>query len=193
MVRGLNFRKRSAVWLVSFRIVIVSLLLGVLPILAQQGNELVAPKPRPEDVASPESIINAIYDTVSGPAGQKRDWDRFRSLFASGARAITTLTQPDGTLATRVVDVEGYIGFAGKVFETRSFFEREAARKTETYGPITHVFSTYELRQAKDDAKPSGRGIDSFQLFNDGHRWWVMTMYWTGEDPKNPIPEKYLH
>jgi hypothetical protein len=193
MISGVFVCPSKPVVSAMLRITIVAMVFGIFPTLAQQGSGSAAPKPRPEDVATPESIINAIYDTVSGPAGQKRDWDRFRSLFASGGRAITTLTQPDGTLATRVLDVEGYIGFAGKVFETRSFFEREAARKTESYGPITHVFSTYELRQAKDDPKPSGRGIDSFQLFNDGHRWWVLTMYWTGEDPKNPIPEKYLH
>ncbi len=190
MIRGLSVPSRKPVAFLLLRILIAIVALLISTAFAQQSS---APKPRPEDVASPESIIKAIYEVVSGPAGQKRDWDRFRTLFAPGGRAISTGTQPDGTQIARVWDVEGYIGIATKSFETRSFFEREAARKTESYGPITHVFSTYEIRQAKDDAKPIARGIDSFQLFYDGNRWWVLTMYWTGEDPKNPIPEKYLH
>jgi len=27
---------------------------------------------------------------------------------------------------------------------------------------------------------------------NDGKRWWVVTIFWQGEDEKNPLPEKYL-
>ena len=44
-------------------------------------------KPRPEDVATPDAIIKAMYDTISGPAG-KRNWYRERSLFLDGARLI---------------------------------------------------------------------------------------------------------
>jgi len=43
------------------------------------------PAAKPADVASPDAILAATYDVISGPAGQKRDWDRFRSLFLSGA------------------------------------------------------------------------------------------------------------
>jgi hypothetical protein len=39
----------------------------------------------PADVASIDAIITAAYDVISGPAGQKRDWDRERSLFIPGA------------------------------------------------------------------------------------------------------------
>ena len=44
-------------------------------------------KPRPEDVSSPDAIIKAMYDTISGPAGP-RNWYRERSLFLDGARLI---------------------------------------------------------------------------------------------------------
>jgi hypothetical protein len=54
------------------------------------------------------------------------------------------------------------------------------------------VFSTYESRHAADDAKPFQRGINSFQLVNDGKRWWIMTIMWQGETPDTPIPDAYL-
>jgi hypothetical protein len=55
-----------------------------------------------------------------------------------------------------------------------------------------HVFSTYEARQKADDPKPFMRGINSIQLFNDGKRWWVVSILWQSESPDNPLPEKYL-
>jgi hypothetical protein len=38
----------------------------------------------------------------------------------------------------------------------------------------------------------SSGGINSFQLMNDSHRWWVVTMLWQGEASDNPIPQEYL-
>jgi hypothetical protein len=26
----------------------------------------------------------------------------------------------------------------------------------------------------------------------DGNRWWIVTIFWQGEDEKHPLPEKYL-
>jgi hypothetical protein len=60
------------------------------------------------------------------------------------------------------------------------------------FGNIAHVFSTYESKHAKDDEKPFARGINSFQLMNDGKRWWIVTIFWQGEDDKNPLPAEYL-
>ena len=66
------------------------------------------------------------------------------------------------------------------------------ARTVETFGSISQVFSTYESRRRADDEKPFARGINSIQLLNDGSRWWVVTVYWQGERPNNPIPPAYL-
>ena len=49
-----------------------------------------------------------------------------------------------------------------------------------------------ESRHAKDDARPFQRGINSIQLMNDGKRWWIVTVFWQGEDEKNPLPARYL-
>ena len=53
------------------------------------------------------------------------------------------------------------------------------------------MFSTCESRYAAADAKPFQRGINSFQPMFDGHRWWVVTIYWQGERPDQPIPAQY--
>lgn len=143
------------------------------------------------DVATMDSTIAALYDVISGPAG-KRDWDRFRSLFIPGARLIPTGSRPTGEVGSRVLTVDDYVQRAGPLFEKEGFFEREASRQVERFGNIAHIFSTYESRHAKDDAKPFQRGINSIQLMNDGKRWWIVTIFWQGEDDKNPIPSMYL-
>src|SRR5215210_2402416 len=160
--------------------------------------------PRPDDVKSIEAIIAAVYDVISGPAGQKRDWERMRSLFAPGARLMpTSPVRPPGAApgdpltgsegyATTVLDVDGYIARSSKFLEERGFFERETARRVETYGHIAHVWSTYEARQKADDPKPFMRGINSIQLMNDGKRWWVVSIFWEAETPHTPLPAKYL-
>jgi hypothetical protein len=149
------------------------------------------PAARPADVATMDSTIAALYDSISGPGGS-RDWDRFRSLFVPGARLIPTSPRPTGEVGARVLTVEDYIQRAGAFFEKEGFFEREVSRQTERFGNIAHIFSTYESRHAKEDAKPFARGINSIQLMNDGKRWWVVTIFWQGEDEKNPIPAMYL-
>ena len=162
------------------------------PPMQKQTTPTTTPPANPADVGSMDAIIAAVYDVISGPAGKKRDWDRMRSLFVPGARLIPTGSRQAGGYGSRVLTVDEYIERANGAFEKQGFYEREAARKMEMFGQIAHVFSTYESRHAPDDAKPFQRGINSIQLMNDGQRWWIVTIFWQGEDEKNPLPEKYL-
>lgn len=151
------------------------------------------PAARPEDVESIDAIMRAIYDVISGPAGQKRDWDRFRSLMAPGARLIPTGRRADGTGGMRVWTAEEYIQTAGPQLETSGFFEREIGRKLERYGNVVHLMSAYDSKRTLSDSAPFARGVNSFQLFFDGKRWWVVTIFWEQETPANPIPASLLN
>jgi hypothetical protein len=150
------------------------------------------PAADPKDVATMDSIVAALYDVISGPAGQKRNWDRFRSLFYPGARLIPTGRRPSGETVARVGSPEDYITRSSPLLEQNGFFEREISRRTEKFGNIAHLFSTYESRHKAEDEKPFARGINSIQLWNDGKRWWVLTVFWQGEDEKTPLPAEYL-
>jgi hypothetical protein len=141
-------------------------------------------------VASRDAIVAALYDSISGPAGD-RDWDRFRFLFIPEAQLIAGRKSKDGGLKCKVLTVQGYADGAAKYFKEHGFYEREVSRKVESFGSITHIFSTYESRETAD-GRPFERGINSIQLFNDGRRWWIVDVYWTGETPENMIPERYL-
>lgn len=144
------------------------------------------------DVASVDAIIKAAYDVISGPAGEERDWDRFRSMFMEGARLIPTGREHSGETRHGLLTVEDYISRAGPQLENNGFFEVEVARRMERYGSVVHVFSTYESRRNADDAEPFMRGINSFQLLYEKGRWWVVTIFWQPEYPDLPIPKQYL-
>jgi hypothetical protein len=146
----------------------------------------------PKDVGSMDGILSALYDVISGPAGQKRNWDRMRTLFIPEARLIPTGKRADGTLGRRVLSVEDYINTSGPFLEKNGFFETELSRKTEQFGGIVHVFSTYASKKTATDEKPFMRGINSIQLWNDGARWWIVTVLWQNETPETPIPNAYL-
>jgi hypothetical protein len=151
-----------------------------------------APPANPPDVESVDAILRALYDVISGPAGQRRNWDRMRSLFVPGARLIPTVRRQDGTRSHQVWTVDQYISTVGPRLEEMGFFERELARRTERYGNIVHAFSTYDSKRAASDPQPFARGINSIQLWNDGRRWWVVTVFWESERPDNPIPARYM-
>ena len=97
-----------------------------------------------------------------------------------------------GEVASRVRTPEEYITRSAPLLEQNGFFEREISRRTEKFGNIAHLFSTYESRHKAEDEKPFARGINSIQLMNDGKRWWVVTILWQGEDEKTPLPAEYL-
>jgi hypothetical protein len=141
----------------------------------------------PADVASIDAIMAAVYDVISGPAGQRRNWDRMRSLFTADARLM-----PLGPRGLRIGGVEDYIAASGPQLEERGFIEREIGRVTEEYGGIAHVFSAYEAR-ASADGPVIMRGINSFQLVRHDNRWWVVSIMWQPETPQNPIPARYLN
>jgi len=145
----------------------------------------------PKDVQSLDAMVRAIYDVISGPPGA-RDWNRFNSLFAKDARLIAVRVPKEGGKPDlAVMTPADYAARGGKYFLEHGFFEHELSRKTDSYGAMTHIYSTYESRETKD-GKPIDRGINSMEFFFDGQRWWCVEIYWDAERPGNPIPEKYL-
>jgi len=150
------------------------------------------PDADPADVTSIDAIITAVYDVISGEAGEARNWNRWHSLFAEGATLSAVAQAPDGTTRRVIMTPETWIERSGTVITRDGFIEAEIGRTTEEYGLIAHAFSTYESYRSRNDTQPFQRGINSFQLMNDGSRWWVVSIFWQGEGPGFPIPERYI-
>ena len=143
------------------------------------------------DVSSIDSIVDALYDVISGYRGEARDWERERNLFHPEARLIV-VNKEDGHLETKVMTSDGFIQYARPFLDGVGFYEYEIFRKVEEFGHIVHIWSTYGSKRSKDDFEPYTRGINSIQLLNDQKRWWVISIYWNRETDEFHIPEKYL-
>jgi hypothetical protein len=155
------------------------------------------PVARPEDVVSPEAIVQAVYASISGPAEveQERDWDRLRSLFLPNARFVLVRWQsPDGeeSKVLRSWNVERFIETAKGFYQETAFYEREVAREVDRFGNMAQVFSTYESRVVSEDSDPVSRGINSIQVVFAEDRWWIAHLVWDVERTENPIPQEYL-
>ena len=153
----------------------------------EHGN---GPAPYPEDVASIDAIINAMYESISGPRGE-RDWDRIRSLHLPGTYMIPTGVRVNGESGLRLLDIEGWIEGARPLFAEKDFYEVEVARRTDRFGNIAQAFSTYECRWEKD-GPAFMTGINGIQLLHKDGRWWLISVFWDNASEDNPIPVEYL-
>lgn len=137
--------------------------------------------------ATLDALMSELYAVLSGPVGP-RDWDRFNALFFPDAVLIPSGQRPDGSARARIVTPAGYIADNTPFFLAEGFYEREIGRTVRSYGPLAQVTSAYEARHAPDDAQPFLRGINAITAFNDGKRWWLMSLGWSHESPHNPLP-----
>jgi hypothetical protein len=151
------------------------------------------PAPRPEDVSSAHAAVKALYEVISGDAGVKRDWNRFRSLFHPKAQMIPTgKNAQTGHVGARVMTPDDYVNLSGPNLEKNGFHEVELTYTEDHYGNIAHIFTSYAARRKATDPEPFMRGINSVQLYNDGKRWWVLNIIWSPETPETPLPKDYL-
>ncbi len=143
-----------------------------------------------KDVQTIDNIIKALYEVISGEGNEPRNWDRFSNLFANDARLVPTYKDSAGNFGYRILTPEEYITrFSAR---TMGFYEWELSRKTEEYGTIAHAFTTYATKYTKD-GEVTNRGINSIQLLKDKNRYYILQIFWCGEDSGFKLPEKYVN
>lgn len=150
------------------------------------------PKAKAEDVSTLDAILGAYYASTSGTRGAARDWTRFKSLFHPQARLIPARPTGDGGAGAFFLSPSDFAEQNDKYFRKSGFVDREIARRTESFGNVTHVWSTYESRRGAEDGSPYARGVASVQLLKDGGRWWIVSVFWDYEREGMKLPDKYL-
>lgn len=107
-------------WRYTGRLAVLAIAVACAPLGAQQTTPPTAAQPapappaaNPADVASPEALITALYDVISGPASQDRDWNRFRSLYRPDARLSLVQRGPAGQERLHSLQVEDFIRAVG--------------------------------------------------------------------------------
>lgn len=178
-------------WLHAGRMAVLAVAVACTPLGAQQ--QAAGHGGRPSDVSSPQAVLTALYDVISGPAARPRDWDRFRSLFLDGARLTFLQASPSGQPQLYNLTVEDFIRLAGPGYQQGAgFWEREIGHHADRFGTIAQVFSTYETRLSGPKGEVVERGINSVQLIRHEGRWWITHLVFDTETASNPIPPRYL-
>jgi hypothetical protein len=150
--------------------------------------------PYTADTESPEACVHALYEVISGPPEQPRDWARFRELCRPEARFLLATVGPDGAPLTQLWDVEGFVAEGRKSFAARGLWETELAARTERFGRVAHVFSSYATRLDRPDAPIVSRGVNSIQLVWDPAEtgsegaWHIAHLIWDRERPGSELP-----
>jgi hypothetical protein len=158
------------------------------------------PVPAPEppavqpDRASVDTIVTALYASVSHGPEYEPNWDRLRALFLPGAIIVPPKRAEAAAFAVLDANafedrIRKYIAGRRERGEQLGFTEREIGRRENRFGAVCQVFSAYETVRAPQDAKPFARGVHSIQLVSDGRRWWIAALVWDSEREDNPMPQ----
>jgi hypothetical protein len=138
--------------------------------------------PARSEEAKISSAIADVYAVISGPAGQKRDYARMKTLFTPDAQLYAV-----GQRGLQGGSLDNYIEKSGPFLEKVGFTEKELTRRIEIYGNVAQVWSSYA--GTSTDGSVNVRGINSFQLARqpDG-RWLVHSILWQAENSSLPLP-----
>ncbi|MEL7121921.1 MAG: hypothetical protein AAFO07_20910, partial [Bacteroidota bacterium] len=159
----------------------------VLVKIAEKINSRKLAYPLDKDVKTLDGIINAYYEVVSGPEGP-RDVLRDKSLHHPDAHVMIASEDKGGKATLLSITLDEY---HENYASNDAFYEIELKREVQTFGHITHVWSTYEYT-FEPDGPVKGRGINSIQLYHDGDRWWILGWIYDSERGNNPLPKEYL-
>ena len=140
------------------------------------------------DTKTLDDLTKAIDSAISGPADKDRTC--LRQLFYLDSRLIPVGKNREGTYAPHVLTIQAWIEAMEKRGKT-PFYEHQVKIKTENFGHIAQLWSTYEIR-SEPEGKAVQRGINSIQAVFDGMRWRVTQIVWQTESPTEHIPEQYL-
>ncbi len=146
---------------------------------------------RAEDVSTIEGIVKASYETISGGIDAPRDWARDRTLFDPQSRSVAVVVDPKtGAVTANPKTEQEFADETDAWLVKNGFTERELSHVIKKYGNVATVLSSYEGKTAA--GKVITRGVNIFQLYFDGKRWWILSMVWDEERPGNPIPPELL-
>jgi len=142
---------------------------------------------RPEDVSSPERIVLADYESISGGVGVPRQWARDFALYDPHARFF--LVEKDAKTGELKITAPTFQEFTDEMDASLvkdGSTERELAHKVYRYGNVATVFSSYEIKLSST-GEIVGRGVNIYQVYYARKRWWISSVSWDAEHAVNEI------
>jgi hypothetical protein len=144
------------------------------------------------DTRSLDALIDALYASMSFGVGAAPDYVRFAALFAPSA---VVMPPNDDGLELAAMDLERFVASSRAALAAAEdleggLSERELHRRTERFGALAQVFSSYETRLG--DGQPLGRGVNALQLVRTALGWRIVSLAWDDESPLALLPSRLL-
>ncbi|HMI83089.1 MAG TPA: hypothetical protein VK550_03290 [Polyangiaceae bacterium] len=153
------------------------------------GPKIPVQAPIQEDASTIDGLVRAYYEVVNVAPREPRQWGRDRTLYSPWIRFVALGESPSDRAKVQVWTHDELVAATEPLIE-KGFREREIHRSMRRYGAMAHVDSTYETETGPEHRR--SRGLNSLDLYFDGHRWWIASAMWQGEDKEHPLPAELL-
>ena len=155
--------------------------------LAMIANGAVAQQSESAAVSTIDGIVKEVLKTISGDSTVVRDVEKLRMLFAPDATLRSLTEARDGSRQLRTFNLEEFARIVRDYYSGTNFFEYELNKTVDVYNGIAQVFQGYEV----NGPRGTEQGINSYQLYNDGERWWVTSILWVSDKNGVELPLEY--
>ena len=139
---------------------------------------------------TPGEAVEALYEVISGPTGEARDWDRFRAMFLEGAQMTVLAPEPDGEERVVTLTIEEYVERNSGRLSEMGFTEAETRRQTHVYGGLATILSAYEATRA-DTGETVATGVNTIVLARQEGVWKVASLAWRSETEDWPVDRAF--
>lgn len=127
-----------------------------------------------------EALTASIYAVLSAPAA-KRDWDGIRDHYHPQATLVRTGIDDEWQTFALTMSLDEYIDNVTELLDGVEFEERELSQSSTVFGNVARIASVYEYRYRRGGEESSGRGVNFFNLVNDGDGWKIINIVWDNE------------
>ena len=138
-----------------------------------------------------QQLTQALYEVISAP-GDQRDWDAIRPLFHPRATMVRTGLDETRQPFALVMSHDEYIANATELLEGVRFTEIELRLEECVFGNVARLASVYQFSYQSETANNSGRGVNFFNLINEGDGWKIINMVWDNERPGVSLQDAQL-
>ncbi len=168
------------------KIVIMSILLVCSAMTQAQDNKNISPT---EAIKSIEGITDLMLDILSGPQGEARDWDLYKSLFAADANMnIVNSNAPSGK-QIRTITIDDFVNKYSAAYSRDGFLEYSTEIKVHEFNGVATAFQYFYCKNLIGTYE--NRGVNTYQLVFAEDRWWITSLAFANETIENKVPEKY--
>ncbi len=126
------------------------------------------------------ALTRRLYEVVSA-APADRNWESIRELYHPRATMVRTGMDEDGRPFVLAMTFDEYIDNVAELLENTEFSETEVHQEVTEFGNIARLVSVYEYQSRSPDAQRHGRGVNFFNLVNEGGGWKIMNIVWDNE------------